>query len=128
MMSNPINDWFSAMFQDWSKGHPLTLWFLTHPIYLISLIVLGLILFAGLIGIIGRLSENMWLAILQLPVKLFQAIIQLLPNIAQQVLRSPTSSRNNNKEEQIQSTLKEIELLRKRETELLLKLQSLIQK
>ncbi len=127
-MSNPINDWFSAVLQDWSMGHPLTLWFLTHPVVLICLIVLGLILFAGLLGVIGRLTENLWLAILKLPLKLFQAIVQLAPNLAQQVLRSPTSSTNPSQEEQIQSTLKEIESLRKRETELLLKLQSLIQK
>lgn len=60
--------------QDWLDTHPFWNWLLTHPLWLVAAMILLLFLLAGLLGAIASLTEKIWLAILQAPVKLVQLI------------------------------------------------------
>jgi hypothetical protein len=60
--------------QEWLAVHPLWNWLLTHPLWLLGLMVLMLFLLAGLLGAIARLTEAVWLAILQAPLRLVQLL------------------------------------------------------
>lgn len=58
----------------WLEDHPLVHWFLLHPLLMLSLMLIGLILLAGLMSAIAQLTQNLWLRLLQLPVQLVQSI------------------------------------------------------
>ena len=60
--------------QEWLNTHPFWNWLLIHPLWLVAAIILLLFLLAGLLGAIARLTEKIWLAILQAPLKLIQLI------------------------------------------------------
>ncbi len=56
--------------QSWLGEHPLAGWLLGHPLWMLALVALGLLLFAGLWSAIARLTEGFWLALVQLPWRL----------------------------------------------------------
>ncbi|MGB3312027.1 MAG: hypothetical protein WBA86_19935 [Nodosilinea sp.] len=56
--------------QSWLVEHPLIAWLVGHPIWLLGLVVVGLLLFAGLWSAIARLTEGFWLALVRLPFRL----------------------------------------------------------
>jgi hypothetical protein len=122
-MSNPINDWITDALHNWAQGHPIYSWLITHPVMLVTLLILILILFGGLLGVIGRLTENLWLAILRLPLKLLQTLLKPIPGLATMIFgRDALETKDN----QIQIILRELETIRQQETELLQKLQKLL--
>jgi hypothetical protein len=60
--------------QEWLAVHPVWNWLLTHPLWLLGVLVLVVFLVAGLLGAIARLTEAVWLAILQAPLRLVQLL------------------------------------------------------
>ncbi|MBD2109338.1 hypothetical protein [Nodosilinea sp. FACHB-13] len=56
--------------QDWLMEHPLMGWLAGHPLWVLVLVVVGLLLFAGLWSAIARLTEGFWLSIVKLPFRL----------------------------------------------------------
>ncbi|NJM17825.1 MAG: hypothetical protein HC836_14955 [Richelia sp. RM2_1_2] len=68
---------------DWFEQHPAFLkvitlfnWSINHPIISLIIILFSLAIFWNLIKVIGRLIESISLSILQIPLKLFQALIK----------------------------------------------------
>jgi hypothetical protein len=70
-LTNNVQDFITVAAQNWAAAHPLLAWFLTHPLWTVGIICLMLFLGWGLIRAIAYLSEQMWIFILQLPIKLF---------------------------------------------------------
>ena len=56
--------------QDWLMEHPLMGWLAGHPLWVLVLVVVGLLLFAGLWSAIARLTEGFWLSLVKLPFRL----------------------------------------------------------
>ncbi|MBD1916009.1 MULTISPECIES: hypothetical protein [Cyanophyceae] len=56
--------------QTWLMEHPLMGWLAGHPLWLLVLVVVGLLLFAGLWSAIARLTEGFWLSLVKLPFRL----------------------------------------------------------
>lgn len=69
-----LTDQFLQPLQAWLDVHPFWNWLLIHPLWLFCFIVLSLFLFAGLLGAVARLTEAIWLAVLQAPVRLAQLL------------------------------------------------------
>ncbi len=68
----------AAMIQNWLVDHPILNWGLTHPVWaLIGLAVLFL-LSGGLLRAIAQLTEQLWIRLLQLPMRLGQWILAQL--------------------------------------------------
>lgn len=64
---NPIQSWLAA--------HPLLEWWVVHPVWALSLLVVAIALLVGLFGAIGRLTENIWITA-------FKAVFKLLRWVA----------------------------------------------
>ncbi len=73
----------TSSFTDWFEYHPAFLriiklfnWSINHPIISFIILIFSLAIFWSLIKAIGRLIESASLSILQIPLKLLQALIQ----------------------------------------------------
>lgn len=116
-MGNPINDWLNSTAQGWMAEHPLTGWFITHPLSSLTLVVLFLILFWGLLGFIGNLTQKLWGLILGAPIKAIQTLFQQLLQI-----------RPKEPESEVQEIMQKLQDLHQQEVELLKKLQAQLPK
>ncbi len=56
--------------QGWLAEHPLLSWLAGHPLWMLAMVVVGLLLFAGLWSAIARLTEGFWLSLVKLPFRL----------------------------------------------------------
>lgn len=52
---NPLRLWLAA--------HPLLEWWLGHPLWILTVLVVAIALLVGLFGVLGRLTENIWLTL-----------------------------------------------------------------
>jgi hypothetical protein len=134
-----------APLQGWLVVHPVWNWLLTHPLWLLGLMVLVLFLFAGLLGAIARLTEAVWLAILQAPLRLVQllfvGVAKLLkmpftprvtratvsPSVSQIAAQpvSPTLSQPDAKE-RLTTILDRLDYLRQEQDELIQEVRSIL--
>jgi len=115
--------------QDWLTLHPFWNWLLIHPVWLLGVVVLVLFLFAGLMGAIARLTEAIWLALLQAPIRLAQLLfigvakLLQLPFTAKPKV-SPASQPNS--QERLTAILNRLENLRQEQDELLQEVRSIL--
>ncbi|MDX2097480.1 MAG: hypothetical protein SFW36_06855 [Leptolyngbyaceae cyanobacterium bins.59] len=65
-------------FQNWLLQHPFLLWLVTHPLWSVGIVLLAIFLFWGLLQAVTRLTERIWLFILQAPLKLIQGGFRVL--------------------------------------------------
>jgi hypothetical protein len=70
-------------FQKWMAGHPVLSWVMNHPLWSIALFFVTLLLFWGLLGAIARSVQQLWILLLQAPLKLlrwiFGSLFKALP-------------------------------------------------
>lgn len=57
-------------FQEFLAAHPLLSWLLGHPLWGVGVALVSLLLGLGLLSAIARLTENFWLTLGQLPLRL----------------------------------------------------------
>ena len=116
--------------QNWLEAHPILSWMITHPLYALGLLLLFLILFWGLLKIIGRFSEQFWLSVLQLPLKLFQWLLRVFfrafKNHTDSAIVTDQKSSGDNKQERLAYILKRLEEIRQEQEELLKEMQAII--
>jgi hypothetical protein len=60
----------TSVLQTWMQDHPIVAWLLVHPLWSLLLLLVVVVLLRGLIGAIGRLTERIWIALLQAPMRL----------------------------------------------------------
>jgi hypothetical protein len=80
------NNWIEALqstlaqpLQRWLADHPLAGWLVVHPLWLLALVVVAILLFAGLWSALARLTEGFWLTLVRLP---FQISVWLFTSLA----------------------------------------------
>jgi hypothetical protein len=70
-------------FQGWMAAHPVLAWMTNHPLWSIALFFVTLLLFWGLLGAIARLIQQIWMRILQAPLKflrwIFGSLFKAIP-------------------------------------------------
>lgn len=117
-------------FQEWLLAHPVWNWLFTHPVWLVGLIILSLFLFIGLLGAIAQLTETVWLAILQLPLKLVQlifvGILALFRLPFRPKLTAAPSPNPETQTERLTLILNRLEALRQEQDELLSEVRSIL--
>jgi hypothetical protein len=71
------NNWIEALqsalaqpLQRWLTDHPLAGWLVVHPLWLLAVVVVVILLFAGLWSALARLTEGFWLTLVRLPFQL----------------------------------------------------------
>ncbi len=89
----------------WLSGHPIVQWLVLHPLLTLGFTVLILFLAWGLLGAVGRLTQNLWLTILQVPVRLLRLILQglsiLLSRLFQRAIALPMPDQSDEPSEMI---------------------------
>ena len=56
--------------QNWLADHPMGYWLVSHPLWLVGLILITLVLLSGLFGAIAQLTQKLWVFVLQAPLSL----------------------------------------------------------
>ena len=124
---NSLWEALSAPFRAWLAQHPLMFWLASHPVWLIAVSLVMLLLLAGLLRAMAGLTEQLWLALLRLPIWLVQWIWRAVFLLLRPVLSkaeppsssAPTASR-------LSELLARLERLRQEEQELMQEIKSLL--
>ena len=113
--------------QDWREVHPFWNWLFLHPLWLLGLVVLFLFLFAGLMGAIARLTESIWLALLQAPVRLVQLLFIGIAKLVKMPFTPKISATaSTNQQERLDMILNRLETLRHEQDELIQEVRSIL--
>lgn len=80
MGAQAIQGAVAQMVQDWLLDHPILSWGILHPIWALVSGVLLLFVSGGLLKAIARLTEQLWIKLLQLPMQLSQWLLTRLFN------------------------------------------------
>ena len=68
------------MIQDWLMGHPILGWGVAHPLWALGVIVALLFMSGGLLRAIAQLTEQLWIDLLRLPMRVVRwGLAQLFP-------------------------------------------------
>ncbi|HIK41897.1 hypothetical protein [Thermoleptolyngbya sp. M55_K2018_002] len=120
----------STPLQTWLAAHPIAQWLVMHPLWALGLIVGAIALLVGLLGAIGRLTENLWLRLFQVPLWLFASIFgggfQLAKRLSQSSTRHPRKTDSDNPTQQLDQILARLTELRREEEQLLVELKTLV--
>jgi hypothetical protein len=120
----------STPLQTWLAAHPIAQWLVMHPLWALGLIVGAIALLVGLFGAIGRLTENLWLRLFQVPLWLFASIFgggfQLAKRLSQSSTRHPHKTDSDNPTQRLDQILARLEELRCEEEQLLVELKTLV--
>ena len=115
--------------QSWLETHPIASWLINHPLWLLCSFIVLLLLFGGLLRVIGRLTEETWLIIFQSPFRLARWLI----NIAYKALTNASTSEvtnlkvgKNDKKEQLTYILLRLEEIKQEQEELLKKMKTIL--
>lgn len=71
-MANLVQDTLMSPLRDWLNQHPYLLWLAHHPWWALGFVVVGIVLLGGLVGAIARFTEQFWISLFQLPIRVFQ--------------------------------------------------------
>lgn len=125
---NPLIEPIVTPIREWLVAHPLWYWLFNHPLWLLALVVMVLFLFAGLLGAISRLTEAIWLMILQAPVKLVQWMFAgIFSLVKRPFVRLDALPATANPQERLLILLNRLEELRQEQDQLLQEARTLIQ-
>lgn len=109
--------------QNWLDAHPTLSWIVDHPIWTLVLGLLVLFLLWGLLNAIARFTEQFWMVLLRLPVRLSQWLFRGSPKVLMGLL--PFQPKEDPKK-QLQEVLDRLEELRKEEDQLLEQVKKLL--
>lgn len=133
-------DSFTAPIQDWLSQHPLFFWLATHPWWLVAATLAVLFLLSGLLRAIAGFTEQIWIALLRLPIVLiswlWQGTLLLLrrpfqakPTVVPSHLGNTPllSSQPSEQPDRLTQVLDRLETLRQEQDQLLQEIKALLQ-
>ena len=118
-----------ASFQNWLEAHPLVSWSIAHPLWTSALFLGLLLLLGGLLRVVTRLSEQVWLVIFQVPLKLGQWLLGIVFSAFTKVLASQGANRESRKEdrqERLAYILLRLEAIRQEQEALLEEMKAIV--
>jgi hypothetical protein len=128
-LSNPVVEALQqaivGIFTDWLTIHPRIAWIFAHPRLALVLLFLSLLLFWGLVRLIFRLSEQVWLFLLQIPLKLFFWGFSRISTTFKQI-SLPLYRRQQEKEGRLADIFNRLETLHREQETLLAELKELL--
>ena len=113
------------MVRNWMLNHPISGWFVAHPVVTLVLVLVLLVLVRGLLGAIGRLTEQIWLTILRLPITFTQWVFTLGAGLFN---RSALSSQPEqpSSQQQLATLLDRLETLKLEQDELIKQVRAIL--
>lgn len=115
----------ASSIQEWLSAHPLVAWLLTHPLYTFGCVILFILLFGGLLRLVNRLTEKVWIYLLQIPIGLFRWLGMRLIGFLKREAGTSNSSEGT-KVRRPADVLMRLRELQQEEAELMRELQSLL--
>lgn len=82
----------SRPLQAFLAAHPLLGWLLNHPLWGVGVLLLVLLLGLGLLSAIARLTENFWLTLGQMPLRLLVWLLGAAIGLLRRPWRAKTGS------------------------------------
>lgn len=131
-VSHAMQDVVGDSIQSWLAEHPVFAWIVAHPLWTIVLLVLTLFLCWSLLGAIAQLMQQVWLALLQAPLKLARWLSRkLIPSGFLQSFRQEETSltrlgTQHDLQEQLPKLLNRLEALRQEQEALIKEMQSML--
>lgn len=135
MFSWGLDRGFSSLFdslmapvQDWLSRHPILLWLVIHPWWLLVAILVALFLLSGLLRAVAGLTEKLWLALLRLPILLGQWVWRGTLFLLRRPFTKPVVLPVNpvNPPDRLTEVLDRLEVLRQEQDALLKEVKSLL--
>ena len=113
IFSENIPNTATTLFNHWWQRHPLMTWMINHPVLTLIAIVFLIFLLSGLLQLIGKAGEKVWLFIFQLPWRLGQYLGKLTSHYLgwSAYKTSPAISNNQALETKIDNILEKIDYL-----------------
>lgn len=122
-----IQDTIVTSVQQFIHQHPNLAWIMTHPFWLVGLVLLALFLFWGLLQAITRLTERLWLAILQAPLKLTQWFLGLLSRMFWRKSATPsTPTKSADPQQRLAAIVDRLEALRQEQEALMREMKEIL--
>jgi hypothetical protein len=128
-LSNPVVEVLQqailGIFTDWLAAHPRIAWTFAHPRLALAVLLLSLLLFWGLLRLIFRLSEQVWLFLLQTPLKFITwGIAQIFASL--RLVAFPRYRRQQEREGRLADILNRLEAMGEEQEILLAELKELL--
>ena len=117
VMTQPIADWL--------QGHPNIAWAIDHPLIALGLLLIVLLLLSGLLQAIARLTAQVWIWLLQSPLKLIRWLFYGLLRFTQRQPKLPALPATP-QQERLTLILQRLETMRQEQDELLQEVRSLL--
>ena len=133
MNINIINGLQAALmdsFQGWLAVHPIIGWLAAHPLSALGLLLFFLFVFWGLLSAIARLTEDLWLFIVRLPLRFVRWLFGLIAK----GLKTPSARGKNGRAsskanpDRLNQILTRLEAIHKEQDELMQELSKLLAK
>jgi type VI protein secretion system component VasK len=124
MVSAHVGSATSALVQDWVSGHPGIGWVVTHPVWAIAILLLGLFLLWGLLQAIAQSAASIWVGLGKLPVWLFRGIWD---GVLWVVRRSPPVKALPTPEDRLAMLFAELEQVQQQQQQLMQDIKVLLQ-
>ena len=107
-------------------NNPQLFWLTNHPLQALIIVLVGLVLFSGLIGAISHLTEKFWLLIITYPFKLISNGLRLISKSFQNDNKQKNISTETENQKCIAAVLSRLEANRQEQNLLLQELESLL--
>jgi hypothetical protein len=119
---NPVLDSVQA----WMATHPVAAWLMNHPLWTIALFFISLLLCWGLLGAIARLIQQVWLLILQAPLKLLRWLFGSLFKALPMPMLKPEASPEKQRQQHLIETIDRLEALQQEQEVLLQEVKTML--
>jgi hypothetical protein len=124
-VANSLRDAALTPVELWLGEHPFLHWLILHPLGLLAIALLFLLLFAGLISAISRLTENIWLVLLKLPFQFLQWLLSKSSGVFKWAIQYKDADTLPQKR-RLADILRQLETLQNQQAELLKELRGIV--
>ena len=125
-LSEGIQTSINSSLQGLIDNNPQLFWLTNHPLQALGILLLGLVLFSGLIGAISHLTEKFWLLIITYPFKLISNVFGSILKSFQKDNEQKNISIKTENQKCIVEVLSRLEANRQEQNILLQELESLL--
>jgi hypothetical protein len=127
--ANAMNNAIGSFVQQWMNEHPLIAWLSSHPLWTVILLIFVLFLLSGLLRAIAYFFEQVWVFLLQSPLKLGRWLLGISSQSVKHIVApKPTSLelKGEDKQERLNHILNRLEAIKQEQDVLLQEVKNIL--